>query len=902
MATLVSPGVAVSVIDESFYGSAGAGTVPLIVCATGQDKAHVSGSGYASGTISSMAGKPQLITSQRELVQTFGTPYFRTVSGTASNGDEVNEYGLLAAYSYLGAANRAYVVRADVNTTELLPATAEPTGPPANGALWWDTANSVYGVFQYSTAQGAWLKQAVTPFTAAQMTLDAPTAAANGAATGDFRIGVVNATSKALGTSTAAAQIYEWDATAWQAVSTANLSNLTATTVTVGPSSSQPSGPVDKDVWLKTSSDGQGTSLVVKSYNSSSTSFDTKTVNFYATDAEAAQPGNFDSGRPADIIVTSLDSGGLFAGAASTSSTSLVILDGGSGYTTAPTLTITGGGGSAATVDAVISGGAVTDVVVTAVGGSYTSNPTVVTSGGVNPPIGSLYASHDLTGDVFSTVIQRFDGTSQVAADLAPATSTYAAANEIEASATEISGAVTDGTYWYDTSTVLDMYINTSGVWIPQAISAYGTVAPTAPSNNDVWIDTNDLENYPLTKVYNSVTSSWIARDGTDQSTANGVVFADLTATAADTTYNSGATRLANAPNGALYPEGIFCVNMAHSSYQVRKYVSAETTTHKWRTAAGNKASGAGYFGRKSQRATIVKAMQAAIVTNDDLRGDSTVITLLSAPGYPECADELLALNVDRKETGFCVLDTPFRLAPNGVTAWQSGANATENGEDGLITSSSQAAVYYPSGLATNTDGTSVVVPASHMTLRTIAYNDSVAYPWFAPAGLTRGGITNATNVGYIDSEGEFVATALNQGQRDTMYLVKVNPITNFPGQGLFVYGQKTLYAASSALDRINVARLVAYIRDGLDPLARPFAFEPNDDATRAAAQDSVERFLGDIMAKRGLYDFAVVCDSSNNTAARIDKNEMWIDVAIEPTKAAEFIYIPVRIVNTGTL
>jgi hypothetical protein len=178
------------------------------------------------------------------------------------------------------------------------------------------------------------------------------------------------------------------------------------------------------------------------------------------------------------------------------------------------------------------------------------------------------------------------------------------------------------------------------------------------------------------------------------------------------------------------------------------------------------------------------------------LSGDSTVLTLLSAPGYPECADELLALNVDRKETAFCVLDTPFRLAPNGVTAWQAGTNAVENGEDGLITSTSQAAVYYPSGLSTNTDGTSVVVPASHMALRTIAYNDSVAYPWFAPAGLTRGGITNATNVGYIDSEGEFVPTALNQGQRDTLYLSKVNPITNFPGQGLFVYGQKTLYAA----------------------------------------------------------------------------------------------------------
>ena len=902
MATLVSPGVAVSVIDESFYGTAGAGTVPLIVCVTGQDKAHVSGTGYAAGTIKSMAGKPQLITSQRELVQTFGTPYFRSVSGTASNGDEVNEYGLLAAYSYLGAANRAYVVRADVNTTQLLPVTTEPTGPPANGAIWWDTANSEYGLFQYSTNSGSWVKQTVTPFTEAQMTTNTPTASAGGASVGDFRIAVVNASGKALGTDVADAGIYEWDGSTWQAVSDANKTQLSATTVTVGPSSAQPTSPADKDVWFKTSSDGQGASLVVKSYNSSTTSFDTKSVKFYKDDATAAQPGNYDTGRPADIIVTSLDSAKLYPGSASAATTSLVILDGGSGYTVAPTLTVTGGGGSAATVEGVITGGIVTDVVVTAVGGSYTSNPTIVATGGINPPAGSLYAVEDTTTHVAEIAMKRFDGTSATSTAVADATSTYAAANEMEASATEIAGAVVDGTYWYDTSTSLDLYKNTGGVWIPATISAYSTTAPASPSNGDIWVDTNDLDNYPLIKVYTSATTTWDAKDNTDQSTANGVVFADLTATAGDISYNSGATRLPNAPNGALYPEGMLCVNMAHSTYQVRKYVASESTTHKWRTAAGNKANGAGYFGRKSQRATVVKGMQAAIGTNDDLRGDSTVITLLSAPGYPECADELLALNVDRKETAFCVLDTPFRLAPSGVTAWQAGTNATENGEDGLITSTSQAAVYYPSGLATNTDGTSVVVPPSHMALRTIAYNDSVAYPWFAPAGLTRGGITNATNVGYIDSEGEFVATALNQGQRDTLYTAKVNPITNFPGQGLFVYGQKTLYAASSALDRINVARLVAYIRDGLDPLARPFAFEPNDEATRAAAQDAVERFLGDIMAKRGVYDFAVVCDSTNNTAARIDKNEMWIDVAIEPTKAAEFIYIPVRIVNTGTL
>ena len=186
--------------------------------------------------------------------------------------------------------------------------------------------------------------------------------------------------------------------------------------------------------------------------------------------------------------------------------------------------------------------------------------------------------------------------------------------------------------------------------------------------------------------------------------------------------------------------------------------------------------------------------------------------------------------------------------------------------------------------------------------MRTLAYNDNVAYPWFAPAGIARGSVQNATNVGYLDSESEFAPVALTQGLRDTLYGKKVNPIANFPGEGICVWGQKTLYSATSALDRINVSRLVIYLRERLDKIVRPFIFEPNDTLTRANIKDMIERFLGDIQAKRGLYDFAVVCDTSNNTPARIDRNELYVDIGIEPTKAAEFIYIPVRILNTGKL
>jgi phage tail sheath protein FI len=123
-----------------------------------------------------------------------------------------------------------------------------------------------------------------------------------------------------------------------------------------------------------------------------------------------------------------------------------------------------------------------------------------------------------------------------------------------------------------------------------------------------------------------------------------------------------------------------------------------------------------------------------------------------------------------------------------------------------------------------------------------------------------------------------------------------------FTGNGLLNYGNKTSFASNSALDRINVARLVAYVRRQLTLAARPFVFEPNDQITRQQITGVIQSLFVDLVAKRGVYDFLVVCDDSNNTPARIDRNELWVDVAIEPVKAVEFIYIPVRILNTGEL
>ena len=187
--------------------------------------------------------------------------------------------------------------------------------------------------------------------------------------------------------------------------------------------------------------------------------------------------------------------------------------------------------------------------------------------------------------------------------------------------------------------------------------------------------------------------------------------------------------------------------------------------------------------------------------------------------------------------------------------------------------------------------------------LKTIALSDQVSYPWFAPAGTRRGGITNATSVGFLDSKtSEFTQVSLTESQRDTLYSVAVNPITYFNGIGLVNYGQKTRAKSASALDRINVARLVVYLRKQLNILAKPYVFEPNDKLTRDEIKQAVESLLLELVGLRAIYDYVVVCDETNNTPSRIDRNELYVDIAIEPVKAIEFIYIPLRLKNTGEI
>lgn len=297
------------------------------------------------------------------------------------------------------------------------------------------------------------------------------------------------------------------------------------------------------------------------------------------------------------------------------------------------------------------------------------------------------------------------------------------------------------------------------------------------------------------------------------------------------------------------------------------------------------------------RRANIVASLASEINTNQAVRSEQFEYNLILCPGYPEVVDEMQVLSVEILEEALVIADTPMNMDSQQVVDWSQTADRIRG---------TNVAYYYPHALVSNLDGAEVVAPASAVALRTIAFNDRNAQLWFAPAGARRGLVTGVSRVGYVSGSlgnpTSFVELALNQGQRDSLYEnpININPIVFFPGRGLLVWGQKTSASAASALDRINVSRLLMFIKRELRKGAFPFVFEPNDQITRDNLKAMIDGFLGDILTKRGLFDFVVLSDSSNNTPARIDRGELYADVAIKPTKAAEFVFIPVRVLNTG--
>jgi len=1099
---LISPGVEVTVIDESQYIPSAVNTVPFFLVATAQDKVSGAGAGVAAGTLAANANKTYLITSQRDLAATFGVPFFyQTTTGTPINGYELNEYGLLAAYSALGITNRAYVQRANINLTELTASLNRPVGEPADGTYWLDTSETAWGLQQWSFINSTFTT--VTPIIVSDPAdVTAGTWPVTGTpywipnasvgSIGDYAVVNTNQEddinnliwfkntqnnwvllgsqewqeswptvygTNAPASLTVGATMYINDtlitvpaspnntvAGLVAAINAAAITGVTAgvteggylrlygnsdatndgstgangiVNIETGPvggaalltalgiaaedyncpeyliaynqnfprwrasdtSGYRPGG----SVWNNISPVNNGLSIKLKKYSTTLGEFVSQTVSAYAGDSQAiAALDPVNGGKTIPVGTVYVEPNSFSWNTEPNLAGSFLLLERAvfgqtvvTGTEVDPTFTV----GNTFTIRATTAGSSAYSAAVTAtIGGSGTASDFVTAVSAAAVPYvsasidsaGSIVIVHSQGGSIlldntagspltdagFTTAtpfcrIYKIDGESLVLSNFVTAP-TFSYTSSTTAPDTDPA----NGRLWYySTVSEADIMIQNNGAWIGYQNCANDTrgfdltqtnakgplVSATAPTTQndaaqspleygDLWIDSSDLENYPKLYRWQSVDSvdQWVEIDTTDQVTSNGILFADArwapngtTDPIADPIPTIVSLLTSNyldldAPDPALYPQGMLLFNTRRSGYNVKSYAvnyfnatsfpddTLPSEKNTWLSASGLKQNGSMYAGRQAQRQMIVEALKSSIDTSTGPREDTAQYTIIATPGYPELMPNMIALSNERNNTLFVVGDTPMRLAGNAndLVSWATNNNGLGlSTEDGLVTTSNYMATFYPSCTTTDLSGQTVVQPPSHMMMRTIIRSDEVAYPWLAPAGTRRGIVDNALQLGVINSAtGEFEPLSVNQALRDVLYENNVNPITFIPGVGITNFGNKTSTTVTSALDRINVARLVAFLRGRLEEIGKLYLFEPNDQITRNEITNTINSLMVDLIAKRAIYDYLVVCDLSNNTPARIDRNELWVDVAIEPVKAVEFIYIPLRIKNTGEI
>jgi hypothetical protein len=1112
---LLSPGVQVSVIDESNYIPAATNSVPYILIATAQNKVSGTGVGVAAGTLAANANKPYLITSQRDLTATFGNPFFyKTTTGVPINGYELNEYGLLAAYSALGVSNRAYIQRVDIDLASLTASLVRPTGNPDNNTYWLDTASTAWGIFEWNQTTGAFTNKiplvitsendlvggipapsignigdyaivatntnnpcyfknsmndwvilggddwklswpSVQGSVAVSGTLtNGQTIVINGssvavpAGPNNTVVGLANAINTASITGIAAAEvdsklvIYA-DSSATSDGSTAmggivvieNTSTpalLTALGISTGsyyaPAFQQsPSYTVPRwrtsdtepkptgSVWNKTNAVNLGSNMVVKKYSTVLGTFVQQIAPLYSDDASAnyaLDPSAGGRNIAAGTTYTQYNVSPEASASAGDPYNNTYTLELFERLATGPTII------SGDDVEPSFTNGDTFTIQVSQLGsGTFTNAVTATVNGTTSADfcaavsaanVAGVTASVDSTGAIIFT--QSYGGTiiltdtngtpvadagfntgvTGVREGAGELTGSLILSNWIAltytASSTAPSQDPANGRYWYYSSTnQVDIMVQNNGQWygyrnVANDVRGYdlsltdpagpiiSASQPTKQSDGtkleygDLWIDTSNLELYPIINRWEVIDgiNQWVPVDNTDQTSENGVLFTDarwapngITNPITDPFPTIKSLLVSNyldldAPDPTLYPRRSgFNVKSFQADYfnptdfdipawsQDTSYAAGDKVvfnsivyvakqavsglptplvsaywavleTNAWVTASGNRADGSPYMGRQAQRSLIVQALKAGIDGSTQIREEQRQFNLMACPQYPELITNMIALNDERANTAFVIGDTPMRLPATGADVISWATNNSGLGyetSDGLTVSDPYAGVFYPSCQTTDLSGSAVVQPPSHMMIRTVIRNDEVAFPWLAPAGTRRGVVDNADDIGYINSQtGEFITIGVNQGLRDVLYQNKINPITFVPGVGITNFGNKTIAAQPSALDRINVARLVAFIRSRLESIGKQFLFEPNDQITRDELKNAINGLMIDLVSKRGIYDFLVVCDLTNNTPARIDANELWVDIAIEPVKAVEFIYIPLRLKNTGEI
>lgn len=924
MGTLIAPGVSVTVTDESLVSSAGNGTLPLYIFATAQDKLVPNSNTTAVGTKAANAEKLYLLTSQKDVLETFGNPVFQTSNGSVVQGDELNEYGLHGLYSYMGIANRAYAVRANVDLYQLAPTSVEPTGPVKSGTYWLDTATSV--VEAYVPSELAAKNNASAYSKWERRTVHIIRGVDYGGCQGDWatRDLIKNDSSILVGDLVMAYMSSSYQGQ--DAQSTANMymyikeindavayysGDFTIAPLNAVPTAFSTAAGTGYKLWIrsgftKVGTKYTGTFLSGYVYNSFSDKWVSTPIYLAETDAVAEQYAGGHIGVCTGTVLSSyinLVSGttpgatdgtanpGILTMLSGTFGSNAVLVFKYNGITRRVPINIVTDSGTVTAAEAAnIVHKAIINNLDLANDGILSNHASGSTSVSIISKKGYAVAIYqDFTYDSSEYIL--FNGTVYIDCWGTNFGFVY---DDVYIQNTEPTGKAVDGTYWYNfepsDSLLVSVYqarlnpVTQRKRWVSCDVIVSADVPTTTQMHPGIiWVKPlrQGIDGYEFYNVVNGTNP--VKLNTADQTTTNGILFGDIrTVASAD-----------------LYMDGMILCDLSST-----EGVVMQMTDGVWKVASGVAADGSGVFGKAAQRKVIVEKLADAIISNETLRAEYVDFNLICAPGYIELLDELVTLNTDRRETAFIVTDVPSDLVPTGteIQNWATNANnAVGNGPDGRVTRYAYAAQYAGWCYGTNVDGTAVAIPASTVAMRTYAYSDSVSYVWFPPAGTNRGVVTNASSVGYITDEGEFQPVLYSKGQLETMYSNSINPIELRTSRGLVVMGDKTLNADdTAALSRVNVARLVVYIRRQIEKLSEGFLFKLNTATTRQEFAGALNAMLANLVQLDGLYDFQVVCDTSNNTAVRIDRNELWADIAIQPTKSINFIYVPIRIQKTS--
>jgi hypothetical protein len=286
----------------------------------------------------------------------------------------------------------------------------------------------------------------------------------------------------------------------------------------------------------------------------------------------------------------------------------------------------------------------------------------------------------------------------------------------------------------------------------------------------------------------------------------------------------------------------------------------------------------------------------ASIIESYDIYGDPEVVDvniLIDSDKSVTVKQAILSLCENRKDS-MGILDVPSDLVLNNKGNEATDCRDARLGQNisyDLNFNSSYVALYANwLNVFDKWNNTYRWIPASGHVAGIYANTDNVAESWFAPAGLNRGIINNVRKLAWNPV----------QGERDILYKNGLNPIVSFAGQGKVVFGQKNMLDKNSAFNRVNVRRLFIILAKAISTALKFFLFEPNDSFTRLQIINMIDPFLRDVQARRGIFEYMIVCDDRNNTPERIDRSELWCDIYIKPTRAAEFIVLNLIATKTG--